>query len=250
METSSEGSTDLAVPAAPPGRRGPQLQARAGGPVKRIADGAAGFALTGLSTMEVISLAVAYISVMGFLWMSGAVRPERLVTNAGFRSAWFIVALALLRPVTWIPYALLFVAFRQLIEAVLDGSRPPIRNAVAHLLTIGSLAGALWLLTLVVEGVVSAVLSGLAFLTGSGSLSTLGEFRGDWGLARAAGVVAIVLVVRLVVPPLDRDLGLSRDPVLWFGSGSRGRFDRIAFLAVLAGSLLLVGIGAFLAGSG
>ena len=63
-------------------------------------------------------------------------------------------------------------------------------------------------------------------------------------------MVAIVLVVRLVVPPLDRDLGLSRDSVLWFGSGSRGRFDRIAFLAVLAGSLLLVGIGAFLAGSG
>ena len=192
----------------------------------------------------------AYVAVMGFLWMSGAVRPERLVTNAGFRSAWFIVALALLRPVTWIPYALLFVAFRQLIEAVLDDSRPPIRNAVAHLLTIGSLAGALWLLTQVVEGVVSAVLSGLAFLTGSGSLSTLGEFRGDWSLARAAGVVSIVLVVRLVVPPLDRDLGLSRDPVLWFGSGSRGRFDRIAFLAVLAGSLLLVGIGAVLAGCG
>jgi hypothetical protein len=250
METTSEGSSDLAVPTASLGRRGPQLQARARGPVKRIANGVAGFALTGLSTMEVITLAVAYVAVMGFLWMSGTVEPERLVTNAGFRSAWVIVALALLRPMTWIPYAVLFVAFRKLSDALLDESRPLVRNGVAHLLTIGSLAGVLWLLALVVEGAVSAVLSGLAFLIGSGSLSTLGEFRGDWNLARAAGVVAIVLVVRLVLPPLDRDLGLSKDPVLWFGSGSRGRFDRTAFLVVVAGSVLLVGIGAFLARSG
>ena len=171
------------------------------------------------------------------------------MTNAGFRSAWIILALALLRPITWIPYALLFVAFRKLYDALLDESRPLLRHAMAHVLTIGSVAGVLWLLALVVEGAISAVLSGLAFLTGSGSLSTLGEFRGDWNLTRAAGVVAIVLVVRLVAPPLDRDLGLSKDPVLWFGSGSRGRFDRIAFLAVVAGSVLLVGIGAFLARS-
>jgi hypothetical protein len=250
METTSEGSSDLAAPAASLGRRAPQLQARADGPVKRIANGVARFALTGLSTMEVITLAVAYVAVMGFLWMSGTAEPERLVTNAGFRSAWVIVALALLRPMTWIPYAAPFVAFRKLSDALFDESRPLIRNAVAHLLTIGSLAGVLWLLTFVMEGVVSAVLSGLAFLTGSGSLSTLGEFRGDWNPARAAGVVAIVLVVRLVLPPLARDLGFSQDPVLWFGSGSRGRFDRIAFLVVVAGSVLLVGIGAFLARSG
>src|SRR5437899_2262317 len=108
MDTTSEGSTDLAVPAPPPGRRGPQPQARSGGPVSRIADGVVGFALTGLSTMEVITLAVAYVAVMGFLWMSGTSDPERLVTNAGFRSAWVIVAMALLRPITWIPYALPF----------------------------------------------------------------------------------------------------------------------------------------------
>src|SRR3989442_7510370 len=118
METTSEGSADLAVPAAPLGRRGPQLQAQAGGPVKRIAGGVAGFALTGLSTMEVITLAVGYVAVMGFLWMSGTAEPERLVTNAGFRSAWVIVALALVRPVTWVPYALPFGAFRKLTEVL------------------------------------------------------------------------------------------------------------------------------------
>src|SRR6266545_4627412 len=98
METTSEESSDLAAPAASLGRRAPQLQARADGPVKRMVNGVARFALTGLSTMEVITLAVAYVAVMGFLWMSGTAEPERLVTNAGFRSAWVIVALALVRP--------------------------------------------------------------------------------------------------------------------------------------------------------
>ena len=215
--------------------------------MRRVADGLAGLALTGLSTMEVITLAVAYVAVTAFLWMSGTVRPERLITQPGFRGAWIVVALALLRPITWIPYALPFAAFRSLAGAVMRGRRPVIRNAAAHLVTIGFLATVLWLLALVADGVVTAVLSGLAFVTGSGSPSTLGAFRGDWNLPRVAGVIAIIVLVRLVVPPLDPDLALSSEPVLWFGSGARGRFDRIAVIAVVAASALLAALGAFLA---
>ena len=247
MEGATEGSADLnALPVTLEGRS-PQREDRTGGPAKRVLAGLAEFALSGLSTMEVVALAVAYVAVMGFLWMSGAAEPERLITHAGFRSAWAIVALALIRPLTWIPYTLPFMAFRRLTHEVLAERRPILRNLVAHLLTVSALAGALWLLALVVQDTVSAVLSGLAFVTGSGRPSTLGAFRGDWTLARVAGVFGIVVMVRLILPPLDRDLDLSAEPVLWFGSGSRGRFDRIAFVVVLAGSALLAATGAFLA---
>jgi hypothetical protein len=247
MGGATEGSADVSAVPVTLERRSSQRPAGTGGAARRVLSGLADFFLTGLSTMEVIALAVAYVAVMGFLWMSGAAEPERLITHAAFRSAWAIVALALLRPLTWIPYALPFAAFRKLTHPLFAGWRPILRNLAAHLLTIGVLAGALWLLALVVDGAVSAILSGLAFVTGSGSLSTLGAFRGDWNLARIGGVVAMVVVARLVLPPLARDLDLSAEPVLWFGSGGRGRFDRIAFLVVLAGSALLAATGALLA---
>lgn len=246
MEGITEGSTEV-TELPPVGRRVWPGRPRTGGRVKAFVHGLTSFALGGLTTMEVIALAVAYVAVMGFLWMSGIVEPERLVTHPAFRSAWAITVLALLRPVTWTPYLIPFVACRWLAHEVLGKQRPIVRNLVAHLATIAVLLGAVWLLALVVQGAVTAILSGLAFVTGSGSLSTLGAFRGDWNLARIAGVVAMVVVVRLVLPPLDQDLDLSAEPVLWFGSGGRGRFDRIALLVVLAGSALLAATGAFLA---
>lgn len=207
----------------------------------------AGFALGGLSTMEMLALAVAYVAVMAFLWMTGMGQPERLLTEAGFRATWAIVALALIRPVTWIPYVLPFLAFRKVTDELIKAWRPIVRSGVAHLLTIGVLAGAVWLLELVAPGAVSAILSGLAFATGSGSLSTLGHFTGHWTAGRVAGLAAIVLVVRVLVPPLRRDLDPFPEPVLWFPDGARGRFDRVVLLVVLGGSALLLLAGAVVA---
>ena len=39
-------------------------------------------------------------------------------------------------------------------------------------------------------------------------------------------LVAMVVLVRVALPPLGRDLDLSREPVLGFPDGPRGRFDR------------------------
>jgi hypothetical protein len=208
------------------------------------------FVLSGLSTMEIVGLAVAFVAVMAFLWLTGLTRPERLVTEPALRSAWLVATLALVRPVTWIPYLLPFVAFRAFLRWIEGERRPLLVNGIAHALTVATLAFALLMIAFVVQEAVTAVLSGLAFITGSGSPSTLGSFRGDWNPVRIAGVAALVVAFRVIVPPLGDDLDLDREPLLWFQNGSRGRFDRIALLGVLAASAVLVMIGAFLSRSG
>jgi hypothetical protein len=217
-----------------------------GGVLHPLFRGVGDILLTGLSTIEVVGLSLAFVAVAAFLWMSGAVEPESLVTDPVFRSAWIIAALALIRPLTWVPYLLVFGAFRKLTGLIAEDRRDTVLGAVAHALTISAFIGGLWLLTLVVDGIVTALLSGLALLTGSGSLARLGRFRGDWNAARVAGVAAIFLIVRVVLPPLDRDLGRSREPLLWFPGGARGRIDRIGLLVVLGASATLVLAGALL----
>ena len=107
-----------------------------------------------------------------------------------------------------------------------------LRNVLAHAATIGVLAGAIWLVVATVQGAGTSVLSGLAFGTGSGSFDTLGTFRGDWTGGRIAFLVGAIVVVRLVLPPLGRDVDLSHEPVLGFARGDRGMFDRYVLLAV------------------
>src|SRR5262245_39697953 len=98
--TQEPGSAEVATFAFEP--RAPA--ARRAGPVRRVGRGVASLLLGGLTTMEIIAGAVAVISVTLLLWATDTVSPERLVTGAGFRAAWILLVMALIRPVTWIPY--------------------------------------------------------------------------------------------------------------------------------------------------
>jgi hypothetical protein len=194
-------------------------------------------------------VAIATLAVVGFLWASHTVEPERLVTGPGFRAAWIILVLALLRPVTWIPYLLPFVAFRRLFDALMPHRGLVLRNGLANLATMGLLGAAMWLVVAAVDGAGTAILSGLAFAAGSGSYDTLGSFRGDWTAARVAVVVGVVVFGRLFLPPLGRDLDVSDDPVLGFVEGLRGTVDRYLLMFVAVGGAILGGFAVFLARS-
>jgi hypothetical protein len=201
----------------------------------------------GLTTIEVLAVAMGTVAVMALLWASDTVEPERLITGAGFRAAWILLVLGLLRPLTWIPYLLPFLAFRSLFDALMPGRRVVTRNALANLVTIAILAGILWLVVASIEGGGSAILSGLAFATGSGSFTSLGSFRGDWTVGRIGLVVAMVVLVRLFLPPMGRDLDRSQQPILGFAEGARGTFDRYLVLGVgVAG--FGIGLTAYLIG--
>lgn len=208
------------------------------------------FLLSGLTSIEVISLAVAYISVVGFLWIADVLDPESLITDPWLRSAWAVLVVGVIRPITWIPHVLLLLGLRRVADAIAPRSRPVLRNALANLGAIGVLALVAWLVFLAVPGSATAVSSVLAFVTGSGSFEDLGEVGADWDVLRVAAVVGGVLLLRVVVAPLGSDLALLREPILGFVSGARGRFDRIALITVMVAAVVLGGLGAILATRG
>ena len=163
-------------------------------------------------------------------------------------SGWYrLLVLLVLRPATWIPYLLPFLAFAKLFDMLMPGGRAIRRNALAHLLTLLVLAGILGLIVVSVAGAGTDILSALAFATGSGSFDTLGSFRGDWTGGRIGLLVAAVVIGRILLPPFDRDLGPSRQPVLGFAEGARGTFDRYLLLTVGVASIG-VGLAAYLMG--
>jgi hypothetical protein len=211
----------------------------------RLGSALAVFVLEGLSTTEVLAVALVVPAVMGLLWATRTVAPERLISDPGFRAAWILLVLALLRPLTWIPYLIPFVAFRRLFDVLLPARREMLRNGLAHLVTVAILAATVWLVVAAVQGAGTAILSGLAFATGSGSFDTLGSFRGDWTNGRIAILVGVVILVRLFLPPFGGDLDLSREPVLGFPSGARGTFDRYVLLVAVAASVAIA-LAAFL----
>jgi hypothetical protein len=188
--------------------------------------------LGGLTTAEVLAVAIGTVAVMALLWATDTVDPERLITGAGFRAAWILLVLGILRPVTWIPYLLPFLAFRKLFDMAMPGRREMLRNVLAHLATIAILAGVIWLIVATVQGAGMNIVSGLAFGTGSGSFDTLGTFRGDWTGGRIALLVGAIVLVRLVLPPLGPDVDPSHEPVLGFARGARGTFDRYILMTV------------------
>jgi hypothetical protein len=208
---------------------------------------AATFLLGGLTTIEVMAAAIGTVAAMALLWATDAVEPERLITGAGYRAAWILLVLGLLRPLTWIPYLLPFLVFRRLFDALIPGRRELVRNALANLVTVAALAAILWLVAASIEGAGSSILSGLAFATGSGSFDKLGSFRGHWPGARIGLVVSMVILVRVFLPPMGRDLDLSHQPILGFAEGARGAFDRYLLLVVGVASLGF-GVVAYLIG--
>jgi hypothetical protein len=224
------------------------VPARAG-PVRRAGRAVATFLLGGLTTMEIIAGASVTVAVIGLLWATHTVAPERLITGAGYRAAWILLVLSLARPLTWVPYVLPFVAFRKLFDVLMPQRRVILRNALANVATLVVLAGILWLIVAAVEGAGTAILSGMAFATGSGSYATLGTFRGDWSDPRIALVVGSVILGRLFLPPLGRDLDLAPAPVLGFAEGARGAFDRYLLLPAVVGSAVIGGVAVYLARS-
>jgi hypothetical protein len=219
----------------------------AGGSFRSAGRAVATFLLGGLTTIEVMAIAIGTVAAVALLWATHTAEPERLITGAGFRAAWILLVLGILRPLTWIPYLLPFLAFRKLFDVAMPGRREALRNLLAHLVTIGILASVTWLIVATVQGAGTSILSGLAFATGSGSFDTLGAFRGDWTSGRIGLLVAAVVVLRLFLPPLGRDLDVSHEPVLGFARGLRGTFDRYVLMVVgVAG--LGIGLIAFLIG--
>jgi hypothetical protein len=61
--------------------------------------------------------------------------------------------------------------------------------------------------------------------------------------------VGAVLLLRILLPPLARDLDISGQPILGFVSGARGHLDRVVLVAVLIASVVLVGVGVALQAS-
>jgi hypothetical protein len=225
-------------------------EAKGRGPFVRSGRAVAAFLLAGLTSIEVIVLAVTSVSAVGFLWMADILRPESLVTDRLLRAAWIVLVLSILRPITWIPYWLTFLGLQAVADAIMPHRSLVLRNCVANLGTLAVLGLIVGLVFATVSGASTAVLSFLAFLTGSVALEDLGAVAGDWDLARIAAVVAGALLLRILLPPLDTDLDLSDEPILGFASGARGRADRVLLIAVVAAAAVLVGVGAILAAAG
>jgi hypothetical protein len=245
MDTPAGPSVRLEAPTLtfePPSRSGARR-----GPFRRAGGGLAAFLLGGLTTIEVIAVAIASVAATALLWATGTVAPERLVTEPAFRAAWILLLLMVLRPITWAPYVLPFMGFRAAIDVMAPGRRAWLRHLLAHLATVAVLGGAAWLVVSVVAGSGTDILSWLAFATGSGSFDTLGSFRGDWTVGRIVLVVAVVLLGRVLLPPLGTDLDLSREPVLGFAEGARGTFDRY-LVEVVAAAGVALGVAAYLIG--
>jgi hypothetical protein len=205
--------------------------------------GLATFVLGGLSSMEIVSLAVLFIGMTGFLWLADVVEPERLVTEATLRSTWAVMVLAIVRPVTWVPYWLLFLGFQALADAAAPRRSVFVRNLAANVGAVASLALTAWVFLVAIPGSSTALLRFLGFLTGTVSLEGLGQATGEWDALRVGAVVVGALLLRILLPPLGRDLDLSAEPILGFVSGGRGRLDRVAVVVAVAGSVALVAIG-------
>lgn len=213
----------------------------------------AGFAsllLGGLTAMEILALVVAFVSILGLLWMTGSVAPETLLTHSWLRAGWALSVVAILRPVTWIPYVAVFVGTRRLISAILSRGRPVVRNLAAHLLTLAVLAVVVGLVFTLVDGAARWASSGLGFVMGTVDVAGLGHSVGQWDATRVLAAAGAFVLIRPVVPPVGLDLDLRARPVLWFVEGRRGRFDAWLVAVVCGAGLVVGGIAAIRSRSG
>ena len=213
-------------------------------PSRGAAAGLASFLLGGLTSMEVLAVVVAFVSIVGLLWMTGSAAPERLVTSSWMRAGWALCVVAVLRPITWIPYAAVFVGLRRLVAAIGSRGRTLGRNAAAHALTLSVLGVAVALTFAAVRGAARWTSSALGFVMGTVDVAGLGHTAGRWDAARVLAAAGAFLLLRPVVPPVGLDLDLRARPVLWLVEGSRGRFDAWLLGAVCAAGLVIGAIAA------
>jgi len=218
----------------------PEAPAR-NGRVRTFLRGVAAFVLGGLTSMELLALIVGFVAVMGLLWASDAVAPESLVTEPWLRSAWVLSVVAVVRPLTWIPYAAVFVGLDRLVAWVGPDVRPWRRRLLSHAGTLMVLFGCVGLVFLLVSSAYRWTLSALGFVAGTVSIVDLGTATGRWTPHAVAALAAAFVLIRPVVPPVGLDLDLAARPFLGFVGGGRGRFDKAltiaaAVVAVAAGT--------------
>jgi len=222
---------DTIAPEAPAGH----------GPVRKALLEVAALLLGGLTSMELLALIVGFVAVTGLLWASNAVAPETLVTEPWLRSAWILSVVAVVRPLTWIPYAAVFVGLDRLVAWVGPDVRRWRRRLLSHAGTLMVLSGCGGLVFLLVPSASRWTLSGLGFVAGIVSIADLGTATGRWAPDTIAAVAAAFVLIRPVVPPVGPDLDLAARPFLGFVGGGRGRFDKgltiaAAGVAVCAGA--------------
>src|SRR5690349_10907671 len=88
--------------------------------------------------MELLAATIAFVSVVGYLWATDRTAPESLVTTGWMRAAWVMAVVAVIRPITWLPYLGIVAGIRWIERAIAPGARPRVRNLVAHLATLAA----------------------------------------------------------------------------------------------------------------
>ena len=204
----------------------------------------ASFFLTGFTTVELVAIAIAYLGLVAFLWMTDVITLDRLFLDPLLRSVMLLLAVAMLRPITWIPYAAVFVGLRRVVEAAAPRQPRLVRNAVAGGATIAILLVGLAVSLAAIDGSGRMVRSAVHFVLGGGSFNGIGSGTFQWTFARVMAVLATVVLGRVFLPPLDLDLNLSDEPILGYPTGRRrDRLDRWLLAAALIMAAVLTGIG-------
>ena len=132
----------------------------------------------------------------------------------------------MVRPLTWIPYAAVFLGLDRLVAWAGPDVRRWRRRLLAHAGTLAILSGCVGLLFLVIPSATRWTLSALGFAAGTVSFADLGRATGRWPGGTVAAVAAAFVLIRPVVPPMGLDLDLAARPFLGFVDGGRGRFDK------------------------
>jgi hypothetical protein len=201
--------------------------------------------LGGLTAMEVLALAVGFVAVVGLLWATGAVPPEHLVTDPWLRAGWALTLIGVLRPITWVPFVFLFLGLRALARSIAGRGSSILLNALAAAGALAALGLGAWVVLSLVDGASRWTLSVLGLLTGTVGFSGLGTQTGSWGAAQVAAIIAVLVLVRPLLPPLGLDLDLEVRPLLGFVDGPRGTIDRW-LIAVAAAVALCSAVVSFL----
>src|SRR2546423_10456698 len=102
--------------------------------------------------MELLAATLGFVVVVGLLWTTGRVAPESLITTPWFRTAWILAVIAVLRPITWLPYLAVFLGIRRIETVVAPDARLLGRNLLAHAATVGLAIVVIALVALAIPG--------------------------------------------------------------------------------------------------
>jgi hypothetical protein len=204
--------------------------------------------LAGLSSAEILAVAMVAVGAVAASWATGALRPEDLVTQSWLRALWAALLIAIVRPLTWFPYLGAFAGTSRLASAINPDGSARFRTLAGHVGAIASIGTIVVLVLIAVDGAGRSVASAAGFLTGAIPLQDLGSSLGSWSIGRILALVLALVLIRPVVPPLRPDLSVEFGPILEFHEGRRGEVDRFvlwgaAGLAVVLGGVALVAAG-------